>query len=144
MLTGTRILLIDNDDGMRKSLSLFFQNRCNLVHTFENGNDAICFLGLIDYDLILCDANLPDLPGLDVIHAISKRYLNAVKILMTSYGNYVGPQDISAAGIDYVLVKPFSGDSLEKILTQLAREKKIVFKNLSINTFGSQSNTSEG
>jgi len=124
MLAGIKVLLIDNDEGMRKSLSLFFQDQCNLMHSFANAKDAFDFIGWVDYDLILCDSILPDMLGLDFFKKIKNRYKNSLKILMTAYGNNTGSDKMNASGIDYVLRKPFSGDKLENILTRLIKNKK--------------------
>ena len=132
MLAAIKVLLVDNDEGIRKSLSLFFQDKCNLLHSFENAQDVFDFTGWVEYDLILCDSILPDMLGLDFFEKIKNRYKNSLKILMTAYGNNMSLEKINTAGIDYVLLKPFSGDELENILTRLIKDKKNIFKKINV------------
>ena len=140
MLEGIKVLLVDNDEGIRKSLSLFFQDQCNLMHSFENAKDVLDFIGWVDYDLILCDFILPDMLGLDFFKIIKNRYRNSLKILMTAYGNDISLKQMNASGIDYVLLKPFSGDTLENILTELIKNKRSLSKiTVSAGSAGNQS-----
>jgi len=141
MLTGIKILLVDNDEGIRKSLSLFFQNKCNVMHAFASARDAIDFIGWVDYDLILCDSILPDMLGLDFFQSIQKRYKNSLKILMTAYGNNMSLEKITASGVDYVLLKPFSGETLENTLARLKKAKKPIFQNQNSSVFDEKSST---
>jgi CheY-like chemotaxis protein len=58
-----RLLLIDDDPRLGQTLSIGLGDRAELVQA-RTGAEA---LGMLPgFDLVLCDINLPDIPGMDV------------------------------------------------------------------------------
>ncbi len=124
MLTEKNMILVDGDEGIRKSLSLFFRARnCNLL-TFENATQALKAMKMKHYDIILCDEFLPDMNGLHFFNIISDKYSEAIKILITLYGSDVSIENLKTQSVDYLLTKPFSGDEVEEELTKLLQAKR--------------------
>lgn len=132
MLTKEKMLLVDGDEGVRTSLSLFFGSRNCHLHAVENATQAIIAIQKELYDIIICDELLPDMNGLLFFETINNRCLEAIKILVTLYGNNTTFENIREKGIDYLLTKPFSGDEVEAAVTGLIKARRI--KNGSNNT----------
>ena len=65
MLTKIKMLLVDGDDGIRRSLSLFFGYRHCHLHTAENAIQALIAIEKEPYDIIICEELLPDMNGLN-------------------------------------------------------------------------------
>lgn len=133
MLAGKKILLVDGDSGIRKSLSLFFQYRGYSLHAYENTSLALVAVTKSSYDIIIFDQFLPDMNSLNFFKIINKKCHKAIKILVTAYGYNTASEKILKRGVDYVLTKPFSGDELEKIMVWLVATKCV--KN-GLNTLG--------
>ncbi len=123
MLTKKRMLLVDGDEGIRKSLSLFFKARNCHLQTFENAAQALLATGKETYDIILCEELLPDMNGLIFFNILNSRRYEAIKILISLYGNKITSENIRKTGIDYLLTKPFSGDEIEATLLKLIQAK---------------------
>jgi len=123
MLTEKKMLLVDGDDGIRKSLSSFFEARKCHLHTVENATEALIAIKKEPYDIILCEELLPDMNGLVFFKKINSRCYWAIKILISLYGNNTTFEDIREKGIDYLLTKPFSGDEVEAVVVRLVKER---------------------
>ena len=123
MLTNKRMLLVDGDEGIRKSLSLFFRARNCRLQTFENAAQALLAINKEPYDIILCEESLPDMNGLVFFNILNSRGDEAIKILISLYGNKITSENIRKKGIDCLLTKPFSGDEIETMLLELIHSK---------------------
>lgn len=125
MSAKEKILLVDGDEGIRKSLALFFGPRNYHFHAVENAAQAIIAIKKERYDIIICDELLPDMNGLLFFNTINNRCFEAIKILVTLYGNNTTFEDIREKGVEYLLTKPFSGDEVEAAITRLIKERRI-------------------
>ena len=77
MLTRKKMLLIDGDEGIRKSLSLFFGSRHCRLHTAENGVQGLHALDTELYEIILCEELLPDMNGINFLQNSKKPWLQS-------------------------------------------------------------------
>ena len=125
MSAKEKMLLVDGDEGIRKALSLFFDSRNYLLHTVENGTQALLATKAELYDIIICEQLLPDMNGLNFFEILNKRQYEGIKILITLYGNNPSLEDIREKGIDSLLTKPFSGDEIEETIISLINSKSI-------------------
>lgn len=125
MLTEKKMLLVDGDEGIRKSLSLFFRSRGYNLHTVENATQALMAIKKELYDIILCEQLLPDMNGLNFFKIINDRCHEVIKVLITVYGNNTVLEDIPEKCIDYVLTKPFSGDEIEAAMVGLVKARRV-------------------
>jgi len=122
MLTKTKMLLIDGDEGIRRSLSMFFGYRNCHLHTVENATQALIVIKKEPYDIIICEELLPDMNGLNFFEILNKRQYDAIKILIASYGNSITFEDIRSKGINYLLTKPISGEEIEAAMLRLKNQ----------------------
>ncbi len=125
MLTKIKMLLVDGDEGIRRSLSLFFGYRHCHLHTVENATQAFVAINKDPYDILICEELLPDMNGLDFFEILNKRQYEAINILITSYGNSITSEDIRCKGIDYLLTKPISGEEIEATMLRLLKKIKM-------------------
>ncbi len=125
ILNQKKMLLIDGDEGIRKSLSLFFGSRRCRLDTEENGAQALKAIDTELYDIILCEELLPDMSGLIFFKRVNDRCYEAIKILISWYGNNTTFADIHGKGIDFLLTKPFSGDDVEAAVIKLVKTRSI-------------------
>lgn len=125
MLSEKKVLLVDGDEGIRKSLSLFLQSRGYNLHAVENATLALMAIKKKPYDIIICEQFLPDMNGLNFFEIINNRYHGVIKILITTYGSTTALGNICEKGIDFVLTKPFSGDEVEGVMSRLVKTKNV-------------------
>jgi CheY-like chemotaxis protein len=109
-----RILVVDNDERVRKSAHSILGRLGCVVETARDSKEAISMARLGSYDAILTDIRLPDQNGYEVYRALRQAQPKANVILMTSFG-YDATHTIVKAkqdGLRHVLYKPFRVDQL--------------------------------
>ena len=86
MLDGPRykILLADDDPGVRQTLEMVLASAGYDVSTAEHGIDAIFLLQKSIPDLVIYDLNMPEVPGYDLLAVIRIRFPQVGVIAMSS------------------------------------------------------------
>jgi CheY-like chemotaxis protein/GAF domain-containing protein/PAS domain-containing protein len=109
-----RVLVVDNDERVRKSAHSILGRLGCIVETARDGKEAVTLAKLSRYDTMLADIKLPDLTGYEVYSALRQAQPNAHVILMTGFGYDATHSIVKAkqAGLRYVLYKPFRVDQL--------------------------------
>ncbi|AVT68528.1 quorum-sensing sigma-54 dependent transcriptional regulator LuxO [Vibrio anguillarum] len=87
----------------------------NIVGT---GRDAIESLAHREPDLILLDLRLPDMTGMDVLHAVKSHYPNVPVIFMTAHGSV----EAMRHGAQDFLIKPCEADRLRVTVNNAIRK----------------------
>jgi DNA-binding NtrC family response regulator len=129
-LKNMSVLLIDDDEWIRDSLSLFFTGEgCHLLG-LATAEEAIEAIKQIKYDIVISDYKLPGMNGLEFFRQTEKSIPNAMKILITAYGSDEMESDARRCGIDDFIQKPLTTNALEKSLANVlekhqTREAKV-------------------
>jgi len=89
----------------------------NIVGT---GRDAIESLAHREPDLILLDLRLPDMTGMDVLHAVKSHYPNVPVIFMTAHGSIDTAVEAMRHGAQDFLIKPCEADRLRVSVVRFA------------------------
>ncbi len=114
-----KILLIDDDEWIRDSLTLFFENEgCRLV-TLETAEEGMDALKKKSYDIIIADYRLPGLDGLEFFRHLQKSHPGVIKILITAYGSNGVVSEAFKLGIHDFIDKPFTSETIESSLSRL-------------------------
>ncbi|MBF0100280.1 MAG: response regulator [Desulfobacterales bacterium] len=85
-----RILIIDDEEQIRKMLSLMLTNEGYDVEVASNGNEGILCYQKHPADLIMIDIIMPEKEGIETIRELIKDY-PSVKIIAMSGGGRVDP-----------------------------------------------------
>jgi two-component system copper resistance phosphate regulon response regulator CusR len=111
-----RILVAEDDPGLRDVLVLGLEDAGYQVDAVERGDDAIDQLKWYEYDVAVIDWRMPGAPGIDVV-AWARRHSRPTALLMLTARD-TPPDRIQGldAGADDYLVKPFDfGELLARI-----------------------------
>ena len=113
-LKGKRVLVVDNDDRVRRSAHDILGRMGCVVETARDGKEAQTLAKLSSYDAMLADIRLPDLTGYEVFSALRQAQPQARVILMTGYGYDPTHSLVKSrqAGLRFVLYKPFRVEQL--------------------------------
>jgi CheY-like chemotaxis protein len=120
-----KTLLIDDDEWIRDSMSIFFQSEGCSILTLETAEEAISLLGKQKYDIFIVDYMLPGMNGIEFFKKLSslsidpalpKSHTKPVKILITAHGDKEIITKAKLAGIDDLIKKPFTPESIENSL----------------------------
>lgn len=116
------ILLVEDDEMLRKSLVFYLQSNQFTLDAFDNGSDAITFIenptNLID--LVITDLNLPFAGGRQVLQAVKAKPGGEIPVIvLTSSGVEATELEIFELGADEFVTKPFSPPVLLKRINKL-------------------------
>jgi two-component system response regulator MprA len=105
-----KVLVVDDDPGMREVLESILVLENTLVYTAVDGKDAVQKTLALKPDLILLDVNMPKLNGLTFCKAIraGKETRNIPVIIITSLTAAGRLEECMEAGADDFLGKPFA------------------------------------
>ena len=113
-LKGLRLLVVDNDERVRRSAHTILGRFGCIVETARDGQEALTMARLGTYDAILADIRLPDLGGYEVYCRLRQTQPQAKVVLMSAYGYDPSHAIVKARqdGLRHVLFKPFRVDQL--------------------------------
>jgi DNA-binding NtrC family response regulator len=116
-----KILICDDELGIRESLNLILQDDYELSFC-NNGLECLeCLAGRQKFDLILLDIKMPKMNGLDILKQIKEKDRDAKVIIITGYKSMeTASEAVKTGAVDYI-VKPFSSkDILKSVERNLA------------------------
>ena len=118
------VLVIDDDDGVRRLLHTVFTVKGLTVVEGESGTDAERRLAERRPDAIIIDLKSAETRGLELLRRLRRRSdLEQVPVvLITALPSETGHTDALAAGADEVVIKPFGVADLQQRVLQLIRE----------------------
>jgi len=125
MREQARILIIDDEESIRKSLAAVLEENGYLVDTAENGREAIKKSETKIYNLALVDLRLPDMDGIELLTAMRETTPKMAKIVITGYPSLENAIEAVNRGADGYIVKPYTvEDLLRKIKEHLQRQQE--------------------
>lgn len=110
-MQGAKILVVDDEKGIRRFLQATLQEKGYAVFLAETGRKALQLFKQKHPDLVLLDLNLPDMFGADVLKEIRVSYATPV-IALTVLSSDKDKEEILDLGADDYLTKPFSTTEL--------------------------------
>jgi len=117
-----KILIIDDDAGLRESVSLILGDADYEVVLAEDGESGLRTAHAQKPDLILCDVRMPRVDGLAFLESYREAGGEALVLMMTAYGSMdLAVEAMKRGAYDY-LAKPFGAD--EVLLTIRKAEER--------------------
>jgi DNA-binding NtrC family response regulator len=107
-----RILVVDDDESIRKVLATILEEKGYIVDTAENGKEAIEKSNAKFYNLALIDIRLPDMEGTKLLAAMKETTPKMVKIIITGYPSLNNAIEAVNKGADAYIMKPFNMDNV--------------------------------
>jgi len=120
-----KILIVDDDETIRKSITTVLEEKGYLVDTAENGRAAIRKSEKEVYSLALIDIRLPDMDGVQLLTALKETAPKMVKIIITGYPSLQNAVEAVNKGADGYIVKPIKmGELLAMIKEHLKKQRE--------------------
>lgn len=118
-----RLLIVDDEEKVRKYLSSLLRNRGYRVDTAPEGTSALEMVNQNDFDLILLDVIMPGPNGLEVLQEIKRRKPNTEVIMLTGNASVnTGVEGMRLGAFDYLL-KPLDLKALTECLDEALKWK---------------------
>ena len=107
-----RVLYVDDDLSMIKSVELMLRTAGHTCDTTYLGERAVQMANMKEYDAIVLDIMLPDIDGYEVIERLRDAQVSTPILIQTGLVDRAKPGDAEAFGADDILLKPFDEDEL--------------------------------
>ena len=119
-----RVLLIEDDSAMARSIELMLRSEGFNVYTTDLGEEGIDLGKLYDYDIIVLDLQLPDMSGFEVLKALRVAKVQTPVLILS--GNAIVEAKVKALGFgaDDYMTKPFHKDELVARIQAVVRRSK--------------------
>lgn len=135
-----KVLLVEDNQKINENISLYLKDEFEVQSVFD-GEEAILYLDVATYDIVILDLMLPKMGGMSVLSYIKQKKINAGVIILTAkedLGDKLKAFDLGAQ--DY-LTKPFYMEELKarmkvilKRLGKISEENTLTFKELSLDS----------
>lgn len=122
---GRKLLLIEDNDGIRKMLSRSMQLKGFQVETAVNGRQGIEMFRTFRPDIAVVDIGLPDINGYELAGLVRSdpQHCDVTLFAVTGYGREEDRIKAAAAGFDCHLVKPIDPDELMRAISMLETKR---------------------
>jgi len=107
-----RILVIDDEAGIRESLETLLTLEGYQVETSIDGDKGLAEVDRNNYDLVLLDLALPGKNGLEVLPLLKEKHPDLPVIMLTAYGTVENVVDAIRAGAQNFVQKPWDNEKL--------------------------------
>ncbi|HEY9775823.1 MAG TPA: response regulator transcription factor [Planktothrix sp.] len=125
-----RLLVVEDDPALCEMVCLSVRAQSFDVDNCNNGEDALDFIALNPYALLILDWNLPGISGLDILKRYRKNGGDAPVLFLTAREDIMDKEEGFAAGADDYLTKPFLVRELLARVRALLRRHKAVTQEL--------------
>ncbi len=119
-----RVLIVDDDPGMRESLAVAVEDRGREAEAVASGEQALARLEARPVDVVVLDERMPGLRGVEVLREMKRRGLDGAVLFLTAYADERLLRELLEAGVDAYSDKPFRVEALigtlERLLARVA------------------------
>ena len=122
------ILVVDDDELVRKTLSVLVSSLGYHCHLASDGVEAVKILKAGKCDLVLSDVIMPNMDGLELLKYIIRHHTETDVIIATGYNDRVSYADVIRLGAIDFIKKPIDQAELEAKLARALRERSLVKK----------------
>jgi two-component system cell cycle response regulator CtrA len=119
-----RILLIEDDPSVARSLELMLKAERFNTYTTDLGEEGIDLGKVYDYDIILLDLNLPDMSGYEVLRSLRTAKVKSPVLILSGLSGIEDRVKGLGFGADDFLTKPFHKDELVARIHAIVRRSR--------------------
>ena len=123
--TGTTILVVDDEDGIRQALTRFLSRLGYQVQTAANATEALERQGAHHPQAMLCDIRMPETSGVELLPKMLARDPDLAIIMLTAIDEPRTAIECLKLGAHDYLIKPVDLDELEVSLQHALRQRQL-------------------
>ena len=123
------ILIIDDNHDLLQMLDLILQTEGHQVVTAVNGTDGIESFNQGEFDIVLLDVKLPDIPGMDIFHAFRKQVPDINILMMTGFRIEQFLASVIEDGEALILPQPLNTETVINALKTINNNSLVLVEN---------------
>ncbi len=108
-----RILVVDDEPGIREFLQIMLEREGYEVSSAENGTEAISRFKKKKYDVVIADIKMPKVSGLEVLSSVKEMSPETNVILITAHASFESAVEAMNEGAYDYITKPFNVDEIK-------------------------------
>ncbi|EKD69604.1 MAG: two-component response receiver and regulator protein [uncultured bacterium] len=124
-----KILIVDDDAGVRMSLSRALNSKGYDVCEMAIGSDALAFIKNETVGLALIDIRLPDLNGIEILKKLREINDKTTVIMMTAYASLDSCIEALNVGAYAYIIKPMNVNQAVIIVEKAFEKQRLSFEN---------------
>ncbi|QEH67593.1 response regulator transcription factor [Cellulosilyticum sp. ST5] len=125
-----RLLIIEDEISILEALQKGLKKEGYAVDIVSDGNEAMEYLELNSYDLVVLDINLPGIDGLSILRNLRKEDIDTRVIIISANREIEDRIKGLDLGANDYLVKPFDFQELKARIRSLLRRKFVSQPNI--------------
>lgn len=123
------VLVVDDEPVIRDTLCEFLTQEGFDVVACATGEEALSLTVSREFDLALCDINLPGLDGIQVLEQLRKSRPDMFVILITAYGTVETAVESFQKGASDYLIKPILLHEVHEKIRRLLAQRELTREN---------------
>lgn len=122
-----KILIVDDDEGIRVSLKIVLERDGYEVLVAERGAEGIEVVRQFpeDIEMVISDFKMPGMDGLETLTEISRINPDIIRIILTGYATLDRAIETVNLGIDGFLTKPFNNNEIRASIRGIVMKKRL-------------------
>ncbi|MGA2478783.1 MAG: response regulator [Spirochaetia bacterium] len=122
-----RVIVIDDEEGMREGMRRVLERRGFLVRTARDGETALRLLEEAPSDVALVDLKMPGIDGFKVTEHIARRFSGrTVVVIVSALATVEAAVEVTQHGAFDFLVKPFTPDDLLQVVGRAVQQWQLI------------------
>ena len=119
-----RVLLIEDDRATAQGIELMLKSEGFNIYVTDLGEEGVDLGKLYDYDIILLDLNLPDMPGFDVFKTLRVAKVDTPILILSGNADIDNKVRGLGSGADDYMTKPFHKEEMIARIHAVVRRSK--------------------
>ena len=115
-MSQAKILVVDDDKNIRRTVSMALESLDYFVHTAFDGKDAMVQLEGDKYDMIITDLKMPGMNGMELLQKAIAKYPEINIVLISAHGTVDNAVEAMKLGAVDFLQKPFTPKELRNLV----------------------------
>lgn len=122
----SKLLIVDDELGMRQFLTQLFQREGHQVSVASNGTEALAHVRSDPPELIISDIRMPDMNGIELLRAVRAQLPSVEVVMMTAFANVDTAREAFLLGAYDFVQKPFDNDLLKEVVARALEKVSLI------------------
>ncbi len=125
------VLIVDDEKNVQENLKILLSDETEYKTIFAStGKETLKICETVEIDVILCDINLPDMNGFEILEYTLKNYPHIPVVIITAYSSWQTAREALKNGAFDFIAKPVKSDAIKLIIEKALSHRKLLLENI--------------